>query len=200
MNILFGQYRQRSLNLLLLNPQQSFHVREMARLTQTTPGTLHKELSQLAEAGLLLREKQGNQIRYRANTQHPVYNELAGLFRKTMGAVSVLKDHLQTLSDQISVAFIFGSVARGSETATSDVDIVLVGDATFAQAVQALYPAQNLLGREINPIIYTAKEFAYKITSQEPFVLKLLTEPKLFVIGDEHDLGKLAGHSKAPTL
>jgi DNA-binding transcriptional ArsR family regulator len=90
LDLLFGSYRQRALTQLLLHPDSSYHVRELARLTGTTPGTLHKELARLAQAGLLLREAQGNQVRYRANRDCPVFAELAGLFRKTSGVVGVL--------------------------------------------------------------------------------------------------------------
>lgn len=200
LDLLFGTYRQRALTQLLLHPDSSYHVRELARLTDTTPGTLHKELARLAAAGLLLREQQGNQVRYRANVEHPVFHELAGLFRKTSGAVSVLADALLTLTPPPQLALIFGSLARGEENANSDVDLLLIGDATFGDTIKTLYPAQEQLRREINPVIYTAAEFTRRLNAQEPFIGNLLANPKLFVIGTEHDLGKLAGHPAAPTV
>lgn len=200
LDLLFGTYRQRALTQLLLHPDSSYHVRELARLTGTTPGTLHKELTRLATSGLLLREQQGNQVRYRANLDHPVFPELAGLFRKTTGAVSVLADALHTLSPEPQLALIFGSVARGEENARSDVDLLLVGDNAFGDTIRALYPAQEKLQREINPVIYTAAEFTRRFNAQEPFISNLLANPKLFVIGSEHDLGKLAGDSSAAAV
>lgn len=194
LDLLFGTYRQRALTQLLLNPDSSYHVRELARLTGTTPGTLHKELTRLAEAGLLLRETQGNQVRYRANRDCPVFAELAGLFRKTSGAVSVLASALDALSSAPALALIFGSLARGEENIRSDVDLLIVGGCTFGNAVKALHPAQQQLQREINPVIYSAAEFKRRVASQDAFVNNILASPKLFVIGTEHDLGKLAGH------
>ena len=200
LDLLFGTYRQRALTQLLLHPDCSYHVRELARLTGTTPGTLHKELARLAAAGLLLREQQGNQVRYRANLDHPIFPELAGLFRKTSGAVSILADALHTLAPEPQLALIFGSLARGEENARSDVDLLLIGDNAFGDTIKALYPAQEQLQREINPVIYTAAEFTRRLNAQEPFIGNLFASSKLFVIGTEYDLEKLAGHPPASSL
>lgn len=195
LDLLFGSYRQRVLTQVLLHPDDAYHVRELARLTGTTAGTLHKELARLAEAGLLSREKQGNQVRYRANRECPIYPELAGLVRKTSGAVVVLADALRTVRPAPALALIFGSLARGEENARSDVDLLVVGDAAFADVVKALHPTQESLQREINPVVYNAAEFARRIAGKDGFVANILTHPKLFVIGTEHDLAKFAGHT-----
>lgn len=195
LDILFGTYRQRVLGLLLLQPAQRFHVRELARLTGTTAGTLHRELSKLAEAGLLLRERQGNQVLYQANESCPVFEELAGLFRKTSGAVSVLKESLSALASEIRFALVFGSLARGEETGGSDADVLIIGNAGFSDVVKALYPAQSQLHREINPVVYTEGEFIKRLDNKEPFVMEVLAKPKLFLIGDQNDFAEFAGHS-----
>lgn len=197
LDLLFGTYRQRALTQLLLHPDNSYHVRELARLTGTTPGTLHKELARLAIAGLLLREQQGNQVRYRANRECPVFPELAGLLRKTSGAVGVLADALRTLNPAPKLALIFGSLARGEENARSDVDLLVIGDNAFGDTIKALYPAQEQLRREINPVIYTASEFSRRVNAKDFFVANILANPILFVIGTENDLGKLAGNPAA---
>lgn len=194
LDLLFGAYRQRALTQLLLHPDNSYHVRELARLTGTTAGTLHKELARLAEVGLLLREKQGNQVHYRANRECPVFAELAGLFRKTAGLVGVLADALRPLTPPPELALVFGSLARGEEHANSDVDLLLIADCSFGDAVKSLYPAQEILQREINPVLYTADEFARRIAVKDGFVLNILANPQLFVIGNANDLGKFAGH------
>lgn len=195
MDILFGAYRQRVLSLLLLNPEHGYHVRELARITGTTAGTLHKELTKLAGTGLLLRKEQGNQVRYQANRDCPVFAELAGLFRKTTGIAGVLANALLPLKPQF--ALIFGSVARGEESASSDVDLLLIGELGFADVVKALYPAQATLQREINPVIYTQTELAKRFQTGDPFIREILAKPKLFITGTEDDLGKLIGDSQA---
>ncbi|MEI7612848.1 MAG: nucleotidyltransferase domain-containing protein [Betaproteobacteria bacterium] len=200
LDLLFGTYRQRALTQLLLHPDSSYHVRELARLTGTTPGTLHKELARLAESGLLLREKQGNQVRYRANRDCPVFAELAGLFRKTSGVVGVLAEALRSLSPAPQLALVFGSIARGEENARSDIDLLLIANCTFGDAVKTLHPLQEQLQREITPVLYTAAEFIRRINEHDAFIANVLANPKLFVIGSENDLGKLAGDSSPATV
>jgi predicted nucleotidyltransferase len=194
LGLLFGSYRLRVLELLLLQPAQRFHVRELARQTGTTAGTLHRELSKLAQAGLLLRERQGNQVLYQANRACPVFEELAGLFRKTSGAVSVVLGALEGVASQIQFALLFGSFAQGTETPGSDVDVLVVGKASFAEVVRALYSAQETLQREINPVVYSPEEFLLRVQNKEPLVVDVLAKPKLFLIGTEHDLAEFTGH------
>ena len=190
-DLLFGNYRKKVLSQLLLHPDANYHVRELARLTGTAAGTLHKELTRLASAGLLMRQVQGNQVRYQANQQCPVFTELAGLLRKTTGAAEILTTALMPLKPD--VAFIFGSLASGSETANSDADVLVVTDAGFADVVRATHPAQGELGREVNPVVYSALEFKRRIQEHDPFMAELLAKPKIFLIGTLHDLSQLAG-------
>lgn len=187
--ILFKEYRLRVLSLLLLQPDCSYHVREIARLTGTLAGTLHKELSTLAEAGVLLKEPQGNQVCYRANTACPIYAELASILRKTSGVASILADQLRPLVDVIDVAFVFGSIASGKATAESDIDVLVIGKINFADVVKALYPAQEILGREINPKVYSPAEWQQAIIEQNNFIRDVMEKPKLFVIGTKDDIG-----------
>ena len=197
MDILFGAYRQRSLSELLLHPDASYHVRELARRTGTSAGTLHKELTRLAQAGLLLRQTQGNQVRYQANRDCPVFPELASLFRKTTGLVDVLADALAPLAGGVDLAFVFGSLARGDETATSDIDLYIVGKAGFGEVVKALHPAQDLLRREINPVIHTPAEVKRLARTKGAFLRDILAKPTLLIRGSANDLAKLAGDPKA---
>jgi predicted nucleotidyltransferase len=192
--LLFGNYRRRVLGLLLLHPEKTYHVREIARLTKTAPGTLHKELTRLAEAGLLSREQVGNQLRYAANSDCPVFEELASILRKTSGLADIVLDALIGLTQQIDVALIFGSVARGKERAGSDVDVLIIGSLGFADAVKALHPVQEKIGREINPVVMSPMEFERKQHDGDGFVRELLAKEKFFLIGDEDELGKLAQH------
>jgi len=190
-SLLFGTYRRRVLGLLLLHPEEAFHVREIARQTETNAGTLHKELARLAEAGLLKRERVGNQLRYSANRRCPVFEELASLLRKTSGLTDVLLDALTPVAKRIKLALIFGSMARGEERSGSDVDVLLVGDIGFAEAVKALHAAQEKIGREINPVVMSPEEFRRKLSGGDGFLREVLAKDKLFLMGDEDELGKL---------
>jgi len=192
-SLLFPEYRRRVLGLLLLRPEESLHGREIARRTGLPAGTITRELTKLAEAGLLRREKRGNQQVYSANTAGPIFQELASILRKTSGLADVLRDALAPLAGRVSLAFVFGSLARGEEVAGSDVDVMVVGDAGFREVVEALYPTQEMLGREVNPRVFSTSEFAAKARS-EPFLRDVLSRPKIFLIGDTHELEELAGH------
>lgn len=185
---LFSEYRRRVLGLLLLHPEERYHVREIARLTNTTAGTLHRELSKLAKANLLLRELSGNQVYYQANRNFPIYKELTSILKKTSGLVDVLFDALAALADKIEVAFVFGSVAKGTENLGSDIDVLVIGNIDFSDIVTALYSAQESLGREINPKLYSKKEWLSLLQKQEPFIQEILNHSKLFIMGNEHDL------------
>ncbi|HWS76020.1 MAG TPA: MarR family transcriptional regulator [Quisquiliibacterium sp.] len=189
--LLLPEYRRRILGLLLLRPEEALHGREIARRTGLPAGSVARELQRLAAAGLLERERRGNQQVYRANTGSPIFAELASILRKTSGMVDVLADALAPLAPRLRVAFVFGSVAQGRETAGSDVDVMLVGDLSFREAVELLHPAQAAIGREVNPKVFATEEFRAKLRA-EPFLAEVMTRPKLFVIGNAHDLEELA--------
>lgn len=191
--LLFPEYRRRVLGLLLLRPDEALHGREIARRTGLPPGTITRELGKLAAVGLLTREKRGNQQVYSANTSGPIYSELASILRKTSGLADVLVQALTPVATQVRVAFVFGSLPQGRETAGSDVDVMLIGDLSFRDAVELLHPTQIVLGREVNPKVFSATEFRAKACS-EPFLVDVLAKPKLFLIGNAHDLEELARH------
>lgn len=190
-SLIFSEYRRRVLGLLLLHPDMSYHVRELARLTGTSAGTLHKELSKLTEGGVLRRQAVGNQVRYSANQDCPIFEELANILRKTSGLVDVLASALSGFESQVDLAFVFGSLARGEQNSASDVDVMVVGSLGFAEVVQALHPAQAILQREINPVVYSLNEFRRRIGSQDSFIKEVLSNPLLFLVGNEDELGKL---------
>ena len=189
--VLLPEYRRQVLGLLLLHPDEQLHGREIARRTGLPAGTITRELGKLVAAGLLQREKRGNQQLYRADKSCPVYTELASILRKTSGVADVLATALEPVAEQIDLAFIYGSVARGQETAGSDIDLMLVGSIGFDEAVCLLWPLQAELGREINPQLLSRQEFAAR--AQEPFMRDVLSKPKIFVMGTEDELAEFAG-------
>lgn len=179
-----NQYRRKVLGLLLMRPEQQIHLRELARVIGAAPGTLKKELDALCEAGLLRAERVGNQVRFCANTAHPVFPELQALIRKTIGLVDALRLSLAPLAGRIDAAFVFGSMASGTESAGSDIDLMVVGDAGFAEVVDATYEAQAALGREINPKVMSASEWQAKKAERNAFLQDVLNKPRIMLIGD----------------
>jgi predicted nucleotidyltransferase len=186
-----AQYRRKALALLLLRPDEPLHAREIARATGSSPGAMAKELDQLQRAGLLERTPVGNQARYSANRQHPVFPELSALLKKTVGLADVLSAALMPLASRIDVAFVFGSVARSTEHAGSDVDIAIIGEIDFASVIDAILPAQDVVHREINPKVFDPAEWRDKRASGSTFVRELIEKPKIFIIGGQHDLDAL---------
>jgi predicted nucleotidyltransferase len=191
--LLFNEYRRKVLGLLLLHPEARYHLREISRLTGTQPGTLTRELNKLAEAGLLLKERQGNQVLYAANRACPIYQELAGILRKTSGLADVLREALLPIAAKVQVAFVFGSMASGKATSDSDIDLMVIGDCGFGEVVARLYPSQAELQREINPKVYSVREWQELVAGQAAFVRDLLNKPQLFVLGNEALLLELGG-------
>ncbi|MGH8160453.1 MAG: nucleotidyltransferase domain-containing protein [Rhodanobacter sp.] len=177
------------MSALLLRPDVSLHVRELARLTGTHAGSLHRELRVLAELGLLVREEVGRQVHYRANTSSPVFEELASLLRKTAGLADLLRDALVPLADRIRGAFVYGSMASGKTHPDSDVDVMVIGALGFAEVVLALQSAQETLRREVNPTVLSHEEFLERRAQRDGFVARVWKEPKLWLIGGPDELG-----------
>lgn len=187
-SILFSDYRSRVLGLLLLHPERTYYLREIARITGTVPGTLKRELDKLLEAGLLTVKKVGNQNHYRANQDCPVYVDLANVLRKTSGINDVIMNAILPLSENLQNVFIYGSMASGKENIKSDIDLMLIGDIHYKEVVQLLHPLQEQLGREINPKILSVKEWGKLIKDNGAFVQDVMNKPKLFIIGNEQQL------------
>jgi predicted nucleotidyltransferase len=197
--VFFGAYRRRVLGLLLLHPDEAFHLREIARITDTQPGTLRRELLQLTQAGVFTCEKMGNLVRYRADKACPIYAELRGILKKTAGVVDVLREALAPLSDGISAAFVYGSVASGAERRASDIDVMVVGRVTFEQVTAALHGAFDALRREVNASVYSEAEFNQRSREKGQFLARVMKEPVLMILGNEHDLKKPGENRQAET-
>lgn len=190
-SLLMTDYRRRVLGLLLLHPDRSFHLREIARLTGTVPGTLNRELTKLTDAGLLTRERVGNQMRYAASRDCPIFEELASILRKTSALAEVLAQGLLPLADRIVAAFVFGSMASGNATSGSDIDLMVIGSLGYEELVVQLHPLQTTLAREINPKLFALNEWQELVRNQSAFVRDVLGKPWLFVIGADPDLGNI---------
>jgi uncharacterized protein len=189
---LFGKVRCAVLALLFTHSDQTYYLREIARLIGMSHGAVQRELGNLEEAGLVVRFRRGNQSYFQANTASPVFPELRGLVTKTVGVADVMRGALAGLAERVKVAFIYGSVARGEEKSTSDVDVMVIGDVGFGEVVSALRPAQDQLGREVNPSVFGIDEITRRITDRDHFITSVIDEEKVFLVGDEHDLRGLA--------
>jgi len=186
---LFGTTRRQVLARLFGQPGRGFSVSELIHATGAGSGAIQRELARLAGSGLLSVERTGNQKRYRANPQSPIHDELVSIVRKTFGLADPLRDALAPLRARIAAAFIYGSVAAGRDTADSDIDLMLVADdLTYAEAMTALHPAMEQAGRTINPTIYSRDELSSRLASGNSFITRVLAQPRIWLIGDDHDL------------
>jgi len=188
---LFPRVRREVLVLLLTNPQDRWHLRDIQRKTGCSVNTVRRELAGLVQMEIVLQFKDGNRIYYQANTQNPVFADLSGLCRKTAGVVSLLRQAIEPLSGKIHAAFIYGSFAKNTARARSDIDLMVVGSCSFAEVVRAIHPVQEQLSREINPSVYAVDEFREKRSAGRHFISTVLNEPKLFILGDENELKRL---------
>lgn len=185
-NALFPDVRQRVLALLFASPHRSFYANELITLARSGKGAVQRELASLLAAGLVTVREQGNQKHYQANAASPVFAELRGLVLKTVGLADVLRAALAPLAAQIAAAFVYGSVARHEDTAASDVDVLVISDSLgYAELFGALESAAQVLGRAINPTLYTHDELARRRAQDNAFVTRVLAQPHIWLLGDE---------------
>jgi predicted nucleotidyltransferase len=189
--LLGSRLRARTLSWLLSHPGERFFVRQLATALGEDSTNLSRELTRLEGLGIVTGVREGHQKYFQADPESPLYPELRGLVAKTSGVGDLLRGALQPLSSQIQVAFVFGSVAAGRETAASDVDVLVIGSVSLKDLVEAFAPVQDRLGREVNPSIYPAQEFREKITRGHHFLTGVLQEPKIFLIGSSRELERL---------
>lgn len=182
---LFSDSQSRVLRWLFGQPERGFHLSELRRLTGLGSASLQRELNRLADAGLVNADRVGNLRRFHANDQSPVYAELLALTRKTLGVEPMLREALEPLTPDLKTAWIYGSVAKQSDTAKSDIDVMLVGEKlTLAKVLKVLVPLEPQLGRKINPTLYTPAEFKRRRAERDSFVNRVLAQPVLALIGD----------------
>lgn len=190
-DLLFGQTRGRVLSLLYGASDQTFFVRQIARQIGTSVGTVQRELGTLSEFGLIDRSKVGMQVFYQANRNHPLFADLHSLVAKTAGIFHLLRSALAPLAEQISFAFVYGSMARGEENGGSDIDLMVVGDVTLDELLTHLTPAERDLGRPINPTVYSLKEFRSKLQRGNHFLTSAVRGQNVFLLGEEDELRKM---------
>jgi predicted nucleotidyltransferase len=190
-NILFSGSRRSILALLYGHADEQFYLREITRRAGTGIGATQRELRQLTDAGLIQGVRRGHQVYYQANRKNPIFVELKSILAKTSGIRDILHEALTSLKERIKLAFVYGSIARGEEKASSDVDLMVVGELSFSDVVSALAKIETKLGREVNPTVYGPREFREKLAGKNHFLSAVAKEKKLFVIGDEGEFRRL---------
>lgn len=185
---LFTDSQSRIFRWLFNQPERSYYLSELRRLTGLGSASLQRELNRLADTGLVHSERIGNLRRFQANPLSPVFDELVSLVRKTLGVESALRDTLQPIATSLDGAWIYGSVAKQTDTAQSDIDLMLVGEnLTLGTVLELLVPLEEQLGRKINPTCYTPAEFARRRAEPDSFVNRVLSQPILPLIGNTHE-------------
>ena len=186
---LFTTTQHRVLACLFGESGRSYAVNELIQATGAGSGAVQRELARLAGSGLLTVEHVGNQKRYRANPDAPIHDELVSIVRKTFGLAEPLREALAPLSDRIHAAFLYGSIAKGSDTARSDIDLMVIADdLAYAEIMLALHPVAERLGRPINPTVYARDELRSRLDAGNSFVGRVLQQPRQWLIGGEDDL------------
>jgi predicted nucleotidyltransferase len=180
---LFGKTRRAVLALLFSHADESFYLRQIEKLTGVAAGPLQRELKQLTGASIVTRSESGRQVYYQANRQNAVFAELRGLVIKTTGVADILLKALSPFSHQIECAFIYGSFAAGKENARSDLDLMVIGSVSLEQLIKTLKEPEDILGREISPSLYEPREITRRLRVKEPFIIKVLREPKIMLLG-----------------
>ncbi|MCX6925410.1 MAG: nucleotidyltransferase domain-containing protein [Verrucomicrobia bacterium] len=189
---LFGKSKRALLALFFIHPERSFYLRQVTRMLGIGQGAVQRELARLVEAGLLVRTRVGSQVHYQANAASPIFGELKAVMVKTAGVADVLREALAGLAEEIALAFVYGSLARGEGKANSDVDVMIIGAVSFGEVVSVLQSAQKTIGREVNPSVYSEREFREKLRARHQFVASVASAPKVFLVGGEHELNRLA--------
>lgn len=189
--ILSSRSRAAVFKLLFSGSERELHLREIQRRSGLNDSTLRQELKKLVRLDLVKGRRDSNRIYYRANRDHPLFPDIRNLVTKTTGMVQVLREAIET--QQVNLAFVFGSIAAGEETADSDVDLLVIGDIGFRALSELLSGCSEVIGREINPYVMTRDEYRKRVASNEHFISHVLESPKLFVVGTDHDLETMGG-------
>ncbi|PHV06483.1 transcriptional regulator [Janthinobacterium sp. BJB412] len=189
---LFTPAQQKLLGLLFVRVNQGFHLNEIMRLTGLGSASAQRELKRLHDSGLIVSERIGNVRRFRPNRDSMIYGELSSLVKKSFGLVSVLNSALAPLSKVLNVAFVYGATAKEQEGMDTNVELLLIGENTsYGELLSRLPVAERILRRKINPNLYSLPDFKRRLREQQPFILQMLREEKIYVLGDEEDLNRV---------
>ena len=184
---LFTKTQQKVLGLLFGNPDAAFYSNEIVRLADMGKGTIRRELEKMTSAGLLTLKRIGNQNHYQANPESPIYNELVSISRKTFGIADVIRQALQPMVSSIQSAFVYGSIAKGEDTAKSDIDLMIIGEGiAYTDLMNLLIPLEKALQRPINPSIYTLADFKKKLDEKNSFLTRVMEQEKINVIRESN--------------
>jgi DNA-binding transcriptional ArsR family regulator len=197
--VLFGRGKRAILAQLFGHADRRYYVREIARAAGAAPSLVQRDLGALTDAGILERTQDGRQVYYQANPRCPIFEELKGIATKTFGIGEVLRQMLDPYRSTIRLAFVYGSVAAGTHTARSDVDLMLVGDLELSQIARSLLDAEQRLGRSVSPTMYPPAEFRAKAVDGNHFIRGVLARPVIFLIGDSHELERILQAEPAKT-
>jgi predicted nucleotidyltransferase len=189
---LFSKTKQNILYTTLTNPDKWWYLSDLAKSINTSPSSLQRDLLIMTSTGILEKRQEGNRIYYRANRECPVFDELQGIIVKTVGIRDKLFFALKPISKKISVAFIFGSIARREEMSISDVDIMIIGETTISDVVKMLKPVEKIIDREINPTVYQINEFKKRLKDKNNFLMEVMEGEKVFIIGNENKLAEIS--------
>ncbi|MGH2372818.1 MAG: nucleotidyltransferase domain-containing protein [Candidatus Methylomirabilaceae bacterium] len=180
------------LRVFLLNPENAFYQRELADAAGTGLYAVQQELARLERVGLVVKAPRGNRAYYRADRSHPAFEDLKRVVIKTVGLGDALRTALAQVKDRVRVAFVYGSYAKGQETAGSDIDLILIGSLTSKEAAAFLGSVARELGRQFNVVVYSPQEFAKKSRDGHHFIMEVQKAPKVFLIGSQHELANVA--------
>ena len=186
---LFTKTQQRVLRVLFGQPERSFYASELIRQAKAGSGAAQRELARLEESALVTTRRVGHQRHYQANPESPLFSEIQSIVLKTVGMAEPLQAALAPLSHGIRAAFVYGSVAKESDRSNSDIDLMVISESvTYADVFGVLEPVTRVLGRQVNPTVYTPAEFTKRVREESAFVKRILAQPKIWVIGGDLEL------------
>ena len=190
---LFPKTRERVLAATMTQPEKWWFLSELAEYLGTSPSSLQRELSALVDTGILEQRRDGNRAYFRAQRRSPIYRELRSIFEKTAGIIPTIQTAVARFGDKILCSFVYGSVARAQEHATSDIDLMVIGIIDLGELTPALRKAERALGRELNATVYSVDEFRDRVKKNDHFLTAVLKRPKQFVKGSERELDAITG-------